>query len=201
MRAPTSPRREPWTPTRLPAGSLAVAGCLITDEHAGDPRNDQGIPGSAEGFSVFAVDANWPESRQVTGHGYNRATGDIHVYLWFGSPYFDPQVEHVTVFSASCGNAEASEALERAFEIYYHPGEEPPASLPASEPVAITTDGKPMTFELWRNSSNRYWVARGCVESTDVVLSGSEIEPSELCLVRVCVSDLTSFSNPFASLG
>jgi hypothetical protein len=38
-----------------------------------------------------------------------------------------------------------------------------------------------------------------CVESTDVVLSGSEIEPSGLSLVRV--SDLTSFSNPFASLG
>ncbi|MFE7245372.1 hypothetical protein [Streptomyces sp. NPDC057580] len=85
------------------------------DEHAGDPMNDQGTPGSAEGFSVFAVDANWPESRQVTGHGYNRATGDIHVYLWFGSPYFDPQAEHVTVFSASSGNAEASEALEGAF--------------------------------------------------------------------------------------
>ncbi|MEV5083480.1 hypothetical protein AB0K74_33285 [Streptomyces sp. NPDC056159] len=147
--------------------------------------NDQGIPGPADGFSVFAVDASWPESRQVTGHGYNRATGAIHVYLWFGSPYFDPQVEHVTVFSA--------------FEVYYHPGEEPPASLPASEPVTITTDGKPMPFELWRNSSNRYWVARGCVESTEVVLSGSEIEPSELSLVRV--SDLTSFSNPFASIG
>lgn len=160
--------------------------------------NDQGTPGSAEGFSVFAVDANWPESRQATGHGYNRATGDIHVYLWFGSPYFDPQVEHVTVFSASSGNAEASEALERAFEIYYHPGEEPPASLPASEPVTITTGGKAMTFELWRNSSP-YWVAPGCVESTEVVLSGSDIEPSELSLVRV--SDLTAFSNPFASLG
>lgn len=169
------------------------------DEYAGDPMNDQGTPGSAEGFGVFAVDADWPESRQVTGHGYNRATGDIHVYLWFGSPYFDPQVEHVTVFSASSGNAEASEALARAFEIYYHPGEEPPASLPASEPVIITTDGKPMTFELWRNSSSRCWVARGCVESTEVVLSGSEIEPSALSLVRV--SDLASFSNPFASLG
>ncbi len=32
-----------------------------------------------------------------------------------------------------------------------------------------------------------------------MVLSGAEIEPSELSLVRV--SDLTSFSNPFASLG
>ncbi|WP_329124683.1 hypothetical protein [Streptomyces sp. NBC_01353] len=162
--------------------------------------NDQGTLGSAEGFSVFAVDANWPESRQVTGHGYNRATGDIHVYLWFGSPHFDPQVEHVTVFSASSGNTEAREALERALEIYYHPVEESPAAgLPATEPVTITTDGKPMTFELWRNSSNRYWVARGCVESTEVVLSGSEIEPSELSLVRV--SDLTSFSNSSASLG
>ncbi|CAL9330544.1 hypothetical protein SUDANB1_00058 [Streptomyces sp. enrichment culture] len=121
------------------------------------------------------------------------------MYLWFGSPYFDPQVEHVTVFSASSGNTEASEALERAFETYYHPGEEPPASLPASEPVTITTDGKPMTFELWRDSSNCCWVARGCIESTDVVLSGSEIEPSELCLVRA--SDLTSFSHLLASLG
>ncbi len=161
--------------------------------------NDQGTPGSAEGFSVFAVDANWPESRQVTGHGYNRATGDIHVYLWFGSPYFDPQVEHVTVFTASSGNAETSEALQRAFEIYFHPAEESPAGLPASEPVIITTDGKPVAFELWRNSSHRHWVARGCVESTEVVLSGTEIEPRELSLVRV--SDLTSFSNPFASLG
>ncbi|MFJ5213059.1 hypothetical protein [Streptomyces nigra] len=101
--------------------------------------------------------------------------------------------------SASSGNAEAGDALERAFEDYYHPGEEPPASQPASEPVTITTDGEPMTLELWRNSSNRYWVARGCVESTELVLSGAEIEPSELSLVRV--SDLTSFSNPFASLG
>lgn len=160
--------------------------------------NDQGTPGSADDFSVFAVDATWPESRQVTGHGHNRATGDIHVYLWFGSPYFDPEVEHVTVCSASSGNAEAGEALERAFEIYHHPVEEPPAGLPASEPVTITTDGYPKTFELWRNSSNRYWVARGCVESTELVLSGSEIEPSELSLVRV--SDLASFSNPFGPL-
>ncbi|MFB6552382.1 hypothetical protein [Streptomyces sp. NPDC056405] len=160
--------------------------------------NDQGIPGTAEGFSVFAVDANWTESRQVTGHGYDRVTGEIHVYLWFGSPYFDPEVEHVTVLSASSGNAEAGDALKRAFEDYYHPGEEPPASLPESEPVTIATDGKPMTFELWRNSNKRYWVARGCVEGTEVVLSGSEIEPSELSLVRV--SDLTSFSNPYASL-
>ncbi|WP_405584104.1 hypothetical protein [Streptomyces sp. NBC_01092] len=161
--------------------------------------NDQGTSGSAEGFSVFAVDANWPESRQVMGHGSDQVTGDIYVRLWFGSPYYDPQVEHVTVLSASSGNAEAGETLERALEMYYHPGEEHPAGLPASEPVTITTDGKPMTFELWRNSSNRYWVARGCVESTELVLSGFEIEPSELSLVRV--SDLTSFSNPFPPLG
>lgn len=38
--------------------------------------NDQGTPGSAEGFSVFAVDADWPQSRQVTGHGHNRVTGE-----------------------------------------------------------------------------------------------------------------------------
>jgi hypothetical protein len=182
----------------LPAASFTVAGCLITDEHAGDPMNDQGSPLSAEGFSIFAVDANWPESRQVMGHGYNEVTGDIHVSLWFGSPYYDFQVEHITVFSASSGNAEAGEALERAFGMYYHPGEELPAGLPASEPVTITVDGKPMTFELWRNSSNRCWIARGRVESTEVVLSGSEIEPSELSLVRV--SDLTSFYNPFESL-
>lgn len=161
--------------------------------------NDQGTPDSAKGFSVFAVDANWPESRQVTGHGYNRVTGDIHVYLWFGSPYFDPEVEHVTVFSASSGNTEASEALERAFEDYFHPNKESPTIPPASEPLTITTDGKPMTFELWRNRNNRYWVARGCVESTEVILSGSEIEPSELSLGRV--SDLTSFSNPLVPLG
>ncbi|MFF2644936.1 hypothetical protein ACFVUB_34480 [Streptomyces niveus] len=160
--------------------------------------NDRGNPGLAEGFSIFAVDATWPESRQVTGHGHNRDTGDAHVNLWFGSPHFDPQVEHVSVFSASSGNAEAGDALERDFEIYLHPGEEPPASLPASEPVTITTDGKPLTFELWRNSSNRYWVARGHIKNTEVILSGSEIEPGELSLVRV--SDLTSFSNPFAYL-
>jgi hypothetical protein len=161
--------------------------------------NDQGSSSSAECFSVFAVDATWPESRQVMGHGYDPTTGNIHVYLWFGSPYFDPDVEHVTVFSASSGNAEASEALERAFEISLHPGEEPPASLPTSEPVIITADGKPLGFELWRNSSNRYWVARGCVGSTEVVLSGSEIEPSELSLVRV--GDLTSLSSPFTNSG
>ncbi|WP_371658043.1 hypothetical protein [Streptomyces sp. NBC_00280] len=158
--------------------------------------NDQGL--STEGFSIFAIDANWPESRQVMGHGYDEVTGDIHVSLWFGSPYFDPQAEHVTVFSASSGNAEAGEALERAFGMYYHSAEELLVGLPAAEPVTITTDGNPMTFELWRNSVNRCWIARGCVESTEVVLSGSEIEPSELSLVRV--SDLTSFSNPFESL-
>ncbi len=91
------------------------------------------------------------------------------MWLWFGSPHFDPQVQHVTVLSASSGNAETSEAWSGL-----------------------------LTFELWRNSSNRYWLARGCVESTELVLSGSKIEPSELSLVRV--SDLTSFSNPFASL-
>jgi hypothetical protein len=186
-------------PALLPAGSPAVTRCLIMDEHKGDPVNDQGRPGSAEGFGVYAVDADWPESRQVTGHGYNRVTGDIHVYLWFGSPHFDPEVEHITVFSASSGNAEAAYALERAFEDSFHPGEEPTAGLPASEPVTIATDGKPLTFELWRNSSNRHWVARGSVESTELVLSGAEIEPGELSLVRV--SDLASFSNPFAPLG
>lgn len=160
--------------------------------------NNQGTAGSAGSFSVFAVDASWPESRQVTGHGHDRVTGEIHVYLWFGSQNFDPEVEHVMVLSASSGNAEAGEALERAFEDCYHYGEEPSSSPPASEPVTVTTDGKPTTFELWHNSNNRYWVARGCVESTEVVLSGFGIEASELCLVRV--SDLASFSNPYASL-
>ncbi|MGN9760166.1 hypothetical protein [Streptomyces sp. SD31] len=158
--------------------------------------NDQGL--STEGFSIFAVDASWPESRQVMGHGYDQVTGDVHVSLWFGSPYFDPQVAHITVLSASSGNAEAGEALVRAFGMYCHLGEEPLSGLPASEPVTITTDGNPMTFELWRNSVNSCWVARGCVESTEVVLSAFEVEPSELSLVRV--SDLTSFSNPFESL-
>lgn len=165
------------------------------DEHVGDPMNGQGTPGSAEDFSVFAVDADWPESRQVMGHGDSRVTGDVHVYLWFGSPHFDAEAEHVTVLSASSGNTEATEALERDFELYVHPGEEPPASLPASESVTITADGNPLTFECWRNNNNSYWVARGRIGSTEVVLSGS-IEPSELSLVRV--SDLTSFSNPFA---
>lgn len=65
------------------------------------------------------------------------------MYLWFGSPCFDPEVEHVTVLSASSGDAEAGEALARAFEDYCQAGEEPPASLPTSEPVTVTTDGKP----------------------------------------------------------
>ncbi|MFF3895435.1 hypothetical protein ACFYY3_20030 [Streptomyces sp. NPDC001812] len=160
--------------------------------------NDQGTPGSADGFRVVAVDADWPESRQFMGSGYNHVTGDIHVYLWFGSASYDPQVEHVTVFSASSGNAEAGEALERALEDYCHPDEEPPAGLPASAPVTITAEGKPVTFELWRNSSTPHWVARGRVESTEVVLSGSETEPSELRLVRV--NDLAAYSAPIGFL-
>lgn len=160
--------------------------------------NDQGIPGSADGFRVVAVDADWPESRQFKGGGYNRVTGDIHVYLWFGSASYDPQVEHVIVFSASSGDAKASEVLADALEDYCHPGEGLPASLPASEPVTITADGKPVTFDLWRNSSNHCWVARGRVESTEVVLSGSEIEPSELRLVRE--NDLAAYSTPIAFL-
>ncbi|MBD9722358.1 hypothetical protein PV755_36185 [Streptomyces caniscabiei] len=158
--------------------------------------NDQGL--STEGVDIFAVDASWPASRQVMGHGYDEVTGDVHVSLWFGSPHFDLQAEHVTVVSASSGNAEAGVVLERALGIYYGLGEESLDGLPASESVTLTTDGNPTTFELWRNSVNRCWVARGRVESTEVVLSGSEIEPGELTLVRV--SDLTSFTNPFESL-
>ncbi|WP_235618308.1 hypothetical protein [Streptomyces sp. CB02400] len=164
----------------------------------GDPINDQGIPDSAGGFRVVAVDADWPESRQFKGGGYNRVTGDIHVYLWFGSASYDPQVEHVMVFSASSGGTKASEALADALEDYCHAGEGLPASLPVSEPVTITADGKPVTFELWRNSSDHCWVARGRVESTEVVLSGSEIEPSELRLVRV--NGLAAYSAPIAFL-
>ncbi|MEW2118726.1 hypothetical protein AB0945_26740 [Streptomyces sp. NPDC005474] len=158
--------------------------------------NDHGL--WTEGFSIFAVDAGWPESRQVMGHGYDQVTGDVHMSLWFGSPYYDYQVEHINVVSVSSGNAEAGKALERALAMYCHPGEESLDSLPASEPVTITTDGNSTPFELWRNSANRYWVARGRVESTEVVLSGYEIEPGELSLVRL--SDLTSLSNPFESL-
>lgn len=66
-------------------GFSCVAECLITDEHAGDSMNDQGL--SEEGFSIFAVDADWPESRKVVGHSYDQVTGDVHVSLWFGSPY------------------------------------------------------------------------------------------------------------------
>ena len=45
---------------------VAVAGCeLITDEHPGDPMNDHGL--YTEGFSIFAIDADWPDSRQVRG--------------------------------------------------------------------------------------------------------------------------------------
>ncbi|MDX2704489.1 hypothetical protein PV350_16660 [Streptomyces sp. PA03-6a] len=160
--------------------------------------NDQGTPVSAGGFRVVAVDADWPESRQFMGGGDSRVTGDIHVSLWFGSASYDPQVEHVMVFSASSGSAKASEALEDALEDYCHPGEGLPASLPVSEPITITADGKPVTFELWRNSSNPYWVARGRVEYTEVVLSGYEIEPSELRLALV--NDLAAYSAPTAFL-
>ncbi|MEU5519822.1 hypothetical protein AB0L56_31210 [Streptomyces sp. NPDC052079] len=160
--------------------------------------NDQGTPGLADGFRVVAVDADWPESRQFMGSGDNRVTGDIHVYLWFGSASYDTEVEHVMVFSASSGNTKAGEALKDALEDYCHPGEGPPASLPVSEPITITAEGKPVTFELWRNSSNPYWVARGRVENTEVVLSGSEIEPTDLRLVRV--NDLAAYSAPIEFL-
>ncbi|MFF7813502.1 hypothetical protein ACFZCF_16530 [Streptomyces sp. NPDC007945] len=161
--------------------------------------NGQGIFGAAAGLDVFAVDADWPESRQVTGHGHDRTSGDSHVYLWFGSPHFDPEVAHLTVLSASPGNAETGEAMERAVEHYHYPDENLPADLPASEPVTLTVDGVPATFELWRNAANGYWIARGRVAHTDVVVYGSGTEPGELALVRV--SDPTSFSNPFAFLG
>ncbi|WP_369275620.1 hypothetical protein AB5J55_41745 [Streptomyces sp. R11] len=160
--------------------------------------NDQATPVSTDAFRVVAVDADWPETRQFMGGGDNQVTGDIHVCLWFGSASYDPQVEHVMVFSASSGNAKASEALEDALEDYCHPGGGLPASLPVSEHITITAEGKPVTFELWRNSSNHYWVARGRVENTEVVLSGSKTEPSELRLVRV--NDLAAYSAPIAFL-
>ncbi|MEU2549614.1 hypothetical protein ABZ618_30025 [Streptomyces roseolus] len=169
----------------------------VTSEHLEERMHDRGAPGSAEGFGVFAVDADWPESRQVTGHGHTPASGDAHVYLWFGSPHVDPEAAHVTVLSATSGNAEAGEALERAFETFHHPDEETPAGLPVFAPVAITTDGEPVTFELWRSGGNPRWVARGHVGRTDVILTGGGVEPGELSLIRV--TDLTSFTNPFAS--
>ncbi|GGX65352.1 hypothetical protein [Streptomyces fructofermentans] len=159
---------------------------------------DQGTPVPVDGFRAVAIDADWPESRQFMGSGYNRVTGDIHVHLWFGSASHDPEVEHVIVFSASSGNAKAREALEDALEDYCYPDEGLPAGLPASEPVTVTADGEPVTFELWRNSSTPYWVARGRVGSTEVVLSGSGTEPGELRLVRV--NDLSAYSAPIASL-
>ncbi|MEU3983470.1 hypothetical protein AB0F77_25860 [Streptomyces sp. NPDC026672] len=160
--------------------------------------NDQGTLVSADGFRAVAVDADWPESRQFMGGGDNQVTGDIHVCLWFGSASYDPQVKHVMVFSASSGNAKASEALEDALEDYCHPGEGIPAGPPFSEPITITAEGKPVTFEIWRNSSNPYWVARGRIDNTEVVLSGSEIEPNELRLVHV--NDLAAYSAPMAFL-
>jgi hypothetical protein len=103
---------------------------------------------------------------------------------WDACFSFDLQIAHVSVFSASSGNAEVSEALERAFEIYYHPGEEAPASQLASDPVTITTDGKPVTLGLWRDSSNRYCVARdasralkwSCVRDSRMTMPPSNIK-------------------------
>ncbi|MEU8437789.1 hypothetical protein AB0F18_33825 [Streptomyces sp. NPDC029216] len=161
--------------------------------------NQHSIPGAPEGFTAFGIDADWPQSRQVTGHGHNRGSGDAHVHLWYGSPHFDPQVEHVTVSSASPGNAEVEETLQRSFEDYFRTDEDPRSSLPAPEPVTMTADGKPVVFELWRDGGNRCWVARGRVGTTEVVLSGSGIDPEGLGLVHV--SDLACFLNPFGFLG
>ncbi|MFF4582051.1 hypothetical protein ACFY15_27255 [Streptomyces sp. NPDC001373] len=161
--------------------------------------NEQGIPGAPEGFTAFGVEADWPQSRQVTGHGHNRVGGDAHVHLWFGSPHFDPEVAHVTVSSVSPGNPEAEEALQRGFEDYFHTDGEPPADLPAPGPVTVTVEGEPVVFELWRAGGSRGWVARGRTRTTEVVLSGSGVDPEGLGLVRV--SDLTCFSNPFGFLG
>ncbi|WP_328885791.1 hypothetical protein [Streptomyces sp. NBC_00316] len=57
--------------------------------------------------------ANWPESRQVTGHGHNRAAGDIHVYLWFGSPHFDPQI---TPVAGACIRGRQQALVRNRFE-------------------------------------------------------------------------------------
>ncbi|MFF7679997.1 hypothetical protein [Actinacidiphila glaucinigra] len=162
--------------------------------------NDQGAPVSANRFKVVAVDADWPESRQFMGSGHNQVTGDMHVFLWFGSASYDAQAEHVRVFSASSGNAEVEEVLEDALEDYCHPDEGLPADRPVPEPVTVTVtaDGKPARLEVWRNGSNAHWVARGRVESTEVVLSGTGIEPGELRLVRV--DDLAAYSAPMAFL-
>ncbi|MEU3606404.1 hypothetical protein AB0E83_13250 [Streptomyces sp. NPDC035033] len=161
--------------------------------------NDQNAPASAEGFRVVAVDADGPGPRRYVGGGYDRISGDIHVYLRFGSPHPDPHAEHVTVLSASAGNAMAGEALEDALEDHRHAGEGGPSSgLPASEPVTLTADGKPVTFELWRAGGDPRWVARGRVESTEVVLSGTGIDPRELRLIRV--DDLAAYEAPHAFL-
>ncbi|KJY33515.1 hypothetical protein [Streptomyces katrae] len=157
--------------------------------------NEHGIPGAPEGFTAFGVAADWPQSRQVTGHGHSRLSGDAHVYLWYGSPHFDPEVEHVTVCSASSGNPEAEEALRRGFEDYFHIDQAPWTSLPAPEPVTVTADGKPVGCELWRDSGRRCWVARGRAGAMELVLSGSGIDPEGLGLVSV--SDLTCFSGHF----
>ncbi|MFE7765882.1 hypothetical protein [Streptomyces sp. NPDC057438] len=42
------------------------------------------------------------------GHSYDQVTGDVHMSLWFGSPYYDYQVEHMTVVSASSGKMQRS---------------------------------------------------------------------------------------------
>lgn len=160
--------------------------------------NDQGTPVAANRFRVVAVDADWLESRQFMGSGHNQVTGDMHVFLWFGSASYDAQAEHVRVFSASSGNAEVGEVLEDALEDYCHPDEGLPADRPVAAPITITADGKPATFELWRNGGNPHWVARGCVENAEVVLSGAGIEPGELRLVSV--DDLAAYSAPMAFL-
>ncbi|MFG3191225.1 hypothetical protein [Streptomyces omiyaensis] len=193
------------------------------DEDPEDPAKDRGIPEPAEFFrafgllgflgglgrpgapavfdvlDVFGVDADWPESRQFTGHGHDRTTGDAHVSLWFGSPLFDAEVPHVTVFSGSSGNPENDEALERAFGTCPHPDGEAPVAPPPSRPVTLTADGRALTFELWRAGDGERWVARGRVGDTVVVLSGVGTEPGELRLTRV--TGPAGFTTPFAPLG
>ncbi|MFI1177268.1 hypothetical protein [Streptomyces melanogenes] len=145
-------------------------------EHAAAPN---------AGLMIFAVDGAWPEARLIKGHGSDPSLGEAHVQLWFGSPFFDPQVPHVTMSSATAGNSNTLWILEQELSMYCDLGATPPIDLPAPEPISIRIDGEDVPVDVWRHGNGMSWVGRGRVGSTDLVLSGSKIDPRELRLMRI----------------